>query len=1068
MNIKNLSKPDSPKSFMIYHEDAEALHIGTLVDHCYFIPFAKTQNPFENREKSECFELLNGNWEFNYYSSIIDMEDDFTSIAFANSIEVPSNWQLKGLTGENDKIQYTNVNYPIPFTPPFVPDDIPVGVYRKTYNYKADSNRRILCFEGVDSCLYLYVNGKFVGYSEVSHHTSEFDITDFLTDGENQIVAAVLKWCTGTYMEDQDKIRLSGIFRDVYVLTRPVKRIEDYKIKTDISEDFSKAEVKVTVYGSDAKLRLVTPKGDVIGEVAAKAGEEMVFAVENPLLWSAETPDLYKLTIESENELVGEEVGIRNICVDNGVIKINGKAVKFRGVNRHDSYPDTGYVSSIEQLEKDLTLMKQHNVNGIRTSHYPNAPEFYKLCDRYGFYVIDEADLEMHGSVSVNNNNKWDWSDYTGIALMGSNELFANAIMDREQILIARDKNRPCVVFWSMGNESGFGTVFRRAAEKMKELDNTRLLHYESSYHIQDDTKDDVLDVVSRMYPAPDMRDWFLMDPNEKRPLVLCEYCHAMGNGPGDLEDYHKVFHSHERLAGGFIWEWGDHSVPVGKNDDGSDKYGYGGDWGEKHNDGNFCCDGLVYPDRRPHTGLMEAKQVYRPVRVSGTEKNGVFDFWNLLAFVDAGKVLDLAYEVTVYKDKESKILKKAEGIDFSVEPLCHAEITIPDFPDLVEYEDWEIFVRFIFTAKKDEKWCKKGFLVAFDQINVSSEKLRNCDEAEILKKANWSAKAVEVPVYEPGKRDENGKQENARGEVDKLIAFMKASLAEEKAVVGEPAGLIKKITAGNVLYTFNCRTGSFDSIVADGVEILQQPLKFNFMRAPTDNDSMKGDWFNAHLHDYEVKVFSTDIVMNDGCTIITVKQGFEWNIQMPFLYGTVVYTISKDGALSVKFDLMATNKLTFLPRIGLRLFMDKGFDSVEYFGYGPNESYIDKHQSSYVGKFCSKVSEFYEPYIKPQENGSRYGCRYVKVKNGDGVGVEFTSGDGKVISFNASEYSQEELYTKRHNFELEKCGCNVICVDYKMAGVGSNSCGPMLAEKYRIGLPEVKGELKLRFFKEF
>ncbi|MCQ2584765.1 MAG: DUF4981 domain-containing protein [Treponema sp.] len=1057
MNIKNIAKTASPRSFMVFHEDAENLHVGTMQNHAYFIPFGKNQNPFENREKSERFELLNGHWDFDYYPSIIDMEDDFVSVDFKSKITVPSNWQLQGFTSENDRIQYTNVCYPIPFAPPFVPDDIPVGVYKKTYNYKKDGNRKILCFEGVDSCLYLYVNGKFLGYSEVSHHTSEFDITDFLFEGENQIVVAVLKWCTGTYMEDQDKIRLSGIFRDVYVLSRPVSRIENYKIRTDISSYYKKAQVKITLKGSGAKLKLCSPDGTLLEEKIAAPDEQVIFEIENPFLWSAETPFLYRLTLETEEEIIGEEIGIRKICVENGVIKINGKAIKFRGVNRHDSYPDTGYAASLEQMEKDLQLMKQHNVNGIRTSHYPNAPEFYKLCDRYGFYVIDEADLEMHGCTDVNNNFKWDWSDYSGIALLSGNELFYKAIRDREQLLVSRDINRPCVIFWSMGNESGLGSVIRKIAEEMKTWDDTRLLHYES-IHKQDDTSDDIFDVVSRMYPSPDSMNDFIKNEDDKRPYILCEYCHAMGNGPGDLEDYHKVFHSNERFAGGFIWEWCDHSVPVGKNDDGTDRFGYGGDWGEKHNDGNFCCDGLVYPNRIPHTGLKEAKQVYRPVRVSRTEKPGVFDFWNLLAFTDAGKILDLSYEITaVDKNHNFSVLKKAGGIDFSVAPLCHAEISIPDFLDISAYSESEIFIRFIFTAKKDELWCKKGFPVAFDQVNISSEDIRKNDEAEILKFANWSAKAVDVPVNEPGKRDANGRQENARAEIARLIDFY-----EDSNVQSEKISLSEKITAGNITYTFNRRIGSFDSIQADGIEILQKPLKFNFMRAPTDNDSMKGDWFRAHLHDYDVKVFSTKFEAVEGETRITVKQGFVWNIHSPFMYGTVIYVISPEGKLSINFDFTASNKVLLLPRIGIRLFVDKTFDSVEYLGYGPNESYIDKHQSCYVGKFESKISRLYEPYIRPQENSSHYGCRYVKVF-GQEKELLFTSVDGTNISFNASEYTQEELYIKRHNFELEKCEDNIICIDYKMAGVGSNSCGPMLAEKYRIGLPEVKGGLVLQ-----
>ena len=1070
MNINQISQKNSSKSHMIFHENPDVFHVNTLPNHCYFIPFAKGQNPFLARERSKQFELLNGRWGFCYYSSLIDLPDDFAEIKAAQKvldggkkIPVPSNWQLHGY----DKPQYTNVDYPIPYNPPFVPDENPVGVYYKTYDYKADGLERILCFEGADSCIYLYVNGKFCGFSEVSHHTSEFNITGLLHDGANIITVAVLKWCFGTYFEDQDKIRLSGIFRDVYILSRPKKRISDYRITAYIPKGPEPVEgaLEITVYGYDCNVTLKAPDGTPLFEGPAKKGQTLKIKVPSPVLWSAEAPVLYRLTLETKDEVIGEEVGFRNITVDKGVLKINGKAIKFRGTNRHDSYPDTGYVASVAQLEKDLQLMKQHNINAIRTSHYPNAPVFYKLCDKYGFYVIDEADLEMHGSVSVNNTAHWDWSDYSGIALAASNKMFYKGILDREKICLARDINRPCVIMWSMGNESGNGHNLTKAAEWIKSFDNTRLLHYES-YHNQGDTTDAPYDVVSRMYPSPE--DWskFPLNKKEKRPFIMCEYCHAMGNGPGDLEDYHKVFHSSPRFCGGFIWEWCDHSVVMGKAKDGTVKFGYGGDWGEKHNDSNFCCDGLTYPDRRPHTGLLEAKQVYRPVRV---EMHGVpepvegphgqtFLFWNLLAFTDASKAFDCRYELTI----DGKIIKTEKLTLPVLPPLKKTRVEIPGLPDCTGKD---AYIRFIFTSKTDTLWCKKGFEVCFDQVQLGAP--ANADnEAEILKKSSFMPALPGQKPWLPGKRNEKGIQENARAEIQKLIAFVRA--AEKKNDIKNGNGLCYNVKLGNTEYNFNRRTGMFDSIKIGGTELLKKPMSFNFMRAPTDNDPMRAEWFNAHLHDFETKVYGSRIEKSsDGKTVkIIVDQGFVWSVHQPFMYGTVTYTLGK--GLSVQFHFTATRRIFILPRIGLRLFLDKSFNKVEYYGYGPTESYIDKHQATYAGSFNSKVDDLYEPYIRPQENSSHYGCRYVRVK---GKGVELVctgtnpkTQNQKYISFNASRYTQEELWSKRHNWELEKSDYTVLCLDYMMEGVGSNSCGPALAQKYRIQLPEVIGQINIIF----
>ncbi len=995
MDISLISKSGTPKNKMIYHENPEALHIGTLSPHRYFIPFGKVQNPYDSRYNSEFMELLNGYWNFTYYDSIIDMPDDFVSLKSGNTIPVPANWQLHGY----DKPQYTNICYPITYDPPYVPDDIPVGVYSRNYNYTPDGLRKIITFEGVDSCIYLYINGEFAGYSQVSHMTSEFDITDMLCEGENEITVAVLKWCDGTYLEDQDKFRLSGIFRDVYVMSRPEKRLEDYRIKANPTPD-GKGTLTITTEGSSANVKLYEGE-KLICEGYTEENMPLIMKVDNPHLWSAETPYLYNLVIETDTEIIGEKVGFRNIFIENGIVKINGKAVKFRGVNRHDSYPDTGYYASVKQMEKDLVLMKKHNINAIRTSHYPNSPVFYQLCDEYGFYVIDEADLEMHGCVEVYNDFKWSWEGgYNGIALLASDERFKEAIIDRAKLMVARDGNRPCVVFWSLGNESGYGKNLRAAAEYIKTTDPTRLVHYES-VHKLDDTSDDVLDVVSRMYASPDDMQKFLDNEDETRPFIQCEYCHAMGNGPGDLEDYHNAFYSNERFCGGFVWEWCDHGFSLGKTADGKEKFGYGGDFGERHNDGNFCMDGLVYPDRRPHTGLLELKQVYRPVRVEKSDTDGKFVIRNLLNFVNAGDILDGRFEITY----DGGIYAKGT-FDFSVSPMGTTEITIPEATESYEKTT---YIRFIFTEKQDTLWCEKGYETCFDQL--------------LLKKVEKSPVTV-----------------------------------SDIAVTYSDEPLFIKIKAGKNEYIFSKRTANFVSIKSNDMELITKPVQFNFFRAPTDNDVMKGDWYRAHLNDYIVKVYCTDVHEIENSIEIAVKQSFGWSIYQPFANMDVVYTISGND-ISVKCILETSNKVTFLPRFGLRLFVPKSFDKVEYFGYGPYESYIDKHRASYIGNFSALVSEMHEDYTRPQENSSHYGCEYMMLTDGN-VKVCFEAGEH--FSFNASEYTEEELASKRHNFELEKCTDNVICIDYKMAGVGSNSCGPELNEKYRVPIPKFEATFKI------
>ncbi|MBR1750224.1 MAG: glycoside hydrolase family 2 [Ruminococcus sp.] len=1003
MDISKIAKEGSAKSFMIYHESGETLHYGTLPPHAYFIPFAKGQNCFADRENSDRFELLNGSWGFTYYESIIDMPDDFVLLKPKAELDVPSNWQLHGY----DAPQYTNVNYPIPFDPPFVPDDIPVGVYQKTYNYTSDGMRRILTFEGVDSCLYLYINGVFAGFSEVSHATAEFDITDLLKEGENVITVAVLKWCFGTYLEDQDKFRLSGIFRDVYILSRHKNSIRDIRVEALPDKDFKNGVIGVTVTGSCAEIEVYD--GDrLLASGSAEDGERLDLSVQNIVPWSSEEPYLYKVVITTENEVIGEKAGFRTVTIEDGVFKINGRHLKLLGVNRHDSYPDTGYYADTEKMKKDLYLMKAHNINSIRTSHYPNAPEFYRLCDEIGFYVIDEADIEMHGNVNVYQNFKWDvdGGSYNGIAHSASNELFLKAVKDREQLLVKRDINRPCVIFWSLGNESGWGKNFKAGAELIKELDSSRPVHYEST-HCLDGTPNDVLDMTSEMYPSIDAMKEYIEKGEDKRPYILCEYSHAMGNSSGDLEDYFECFYSNDRFIGGLVWEWCDHAFPTGTAEDGKVKYGYGGDFGELHNDGNFCCDGVVYPDRTPHTGLKEISQVYRPVRVRAKDTQGCFEFENMLSFTKASDVLDCSYEMT---DIDGVIASGKVEYELSERGKCEVFINL----NKAQFEN-DAYIRFIFTSKVDKLYLKKGEQVCFDQMLFAKGKAKQKPTAD--GKVSMSETPLEVRVYADGRE-----------------------------------------------FVFSKRTAQITGIIVGDRNILNKPLSFNFFRAPTDNDVERGDWYRAYLNNYTVKVYEAAAQNNGSSVVINTYQAYGKSINEPFGRVAAQYTFTADGRVRIDSRFEShSNKLLFLPRFGLRMFVGKDFDRVSYYGFGPNESYIDKHRSSYMGTFESMISDMHEDYIRPQENSSHYGCERLVVK-GENLDICIT-GDG--FSFNASRYSQEELAGKRHNYELEEDENNIICIDYAHAGVGTHSCGPELMEKYRVPLPVTEGSIEIEIKKD-
>lgn len=978
------------KELMYFHENTDYLHVNTLDEHVYFIPFKNEEDAFSERENSGLFELLNGEWDFKYYDSFYDMdENQITADNFVNKITVPSCIQLYGY----DSPQYTNIHYPIPQNPPYVPDDNPTAIYHRTYKYEKDGLRRILVFEGVDSCFYLLVNGQLFGYSQVTHAASEFDVTDALREGSNDITVVVLKWCDGTYLEDQDKWRLTGIIRDVYMLSRPESRINDYRISTTFSDDYKKAMLHIDLK-SDVPVEIVLAdlKDNVIHEEKTEGSAFVDITIDSPRLWTAETPELYKLTLKTDDELIGEKIGLRNVSVEDGVIKINGQSVKFKGVNRHESYPDSGSVVTREKVINDLVILKHFNVNAIRTSHYPNVPYFYNLCDEFGFYVIDEADIEAHGQIDKVWNGNKEYKE--SIEFVASSDMFEKPVLDRISKMVSRDYNRACVVFWSLGNESGYGKNFRKAAEYIKSSDTSRLVHYESTWVNVDGSDTDVLDMVSYMYPS--VIDLYKKENKDgEKPVFLCEYAHAMGNGPGDLEDYWYAIYSSEKLPGGCVWEFADHGMLTGESERGRE-YAYGGDFDEKLHDGKFCIDGLMFPDRTPHTGFYEMKNVYRPVRIYADDiKKGMYSFYNTMDFLNVRDIYKIYFEV-----KDNGVLIKDGEIDVDLEP--HSIVTF-HIPRLTAITGENVKVRFITKLKEDAPWMLKGTEMGFDQITLS-------ESAQRFK-----------PEKIKGKKILNSKEEN---------------------------GTVK-INAGETEFQLCKKCGMLKSIKVKSHELLAEPASVNFYRAPVDNDCQaEGNWKENGLDALTSKHLGYRLIDSGDDITVRFNLAYTGVNSVPAARLSLQYKFYPNGTFNVNLKADISPTLKYLPRFGMRFMLNEDFEKLSYYGYGPYESYIDKHQASYVDLFETTVTDNFENYIVPQENSSHYGTEYLDIDDGK-YRLHIFSEDS--FSFNASHYTQENLAAETHSSRLYPAHLTELCVDYMMSGVGSCACGPELKEEYRL-----------------
>lgn len=994
-----------------YHEQITATTVNALQARSYYIPFESDENIFsKDREQSDRFGLLNGNWSFNYYKNIFKVPAESINpeipIIRETLINVPSMWQINGY----DNVQYTNTPYPFPCDPPYIPLNNPVGVYSRDFmcpEQWSDFKKHIV-FEGVDSAFYVYINGQFAGYNECSHLLSEFDISDYLKPGKNRVSVLVFKWCTGSYLEDQDKFRYSGIFRDVYLLARSENHIEDYEVRTEVSKDLLSANIVVDVitdYPNDVTVSLFSPDGEFMAEQKCDINGHIEFEVENPLLWNAESPELYRLLISGMEEYIPEFVGIRKIEIIDGIMYLNNKAIKLKGVNRHDSSPYAAYVCTTDDMYKDICLMKEHNINAVRTSHYPNDPRFYQMCDKYGLYIMCEADIECHGILYHFEPDK-----------IAGDEMWYDKMFDRVFRMIENFKNRPCIISWSMGNESGMGENFSKLLAYTKDRDPSRFTHYEHIYNtrgffdyddmlhktqpellrqisysvLPDMFDDECNDCHSKMYASPTYCEYYSNQHKNERPLVLCEYAHSMGTSPGSLKDYWDVIYKYKRFMGGFVWEWCDHAYYAGKNGAGEPMWLYGGDNGEKVHEGNFCVDGMVTPDRKPHLALKDYKAVIQPVKMVRLQGN-IFEVSNLYDFNYLSR-LNCDFEVTRNGQVVQTGTLGALAIPAGESERISVDFDIPD--------DGECYINFIYTMNGLDTVVKPGTQMAFCQFRL--------DTSEQRYTAFLPKKPIEVT------QDES-----------KIL-----------------------ISGADFAHSFSKLTGCFRQISFSSQRFFTSPMQFNIYRAPTDNDRhyMNELWTKERYMFAYTRVYSCSVDYNSNEAIINCNFGIVSDSRPVIITGCAKWTVNRAGDINLKCHIDQNEKTAKLPRFGLRMAFEKSFDNIEYYGLGPNFSYCDLNNSSHMGLFSFKASECLSDNIRPQEYGNHYNTKWVKITNGNNAGLEFISDK---FEFSALAYTQEELSKTLHNHELNKCGKTILCCDVFQYGIGSASCGIEPLEKY-------------------
>lgn len=994
--------------------------INRMPARAHFLTFpSKEKALLNNNRYTHAFKNLNGVWKFMFldapeYSPEGFFNSDF-DVTKMDDITVPGNWQLQGY----GKMHYSDLWYNFPINPPYVPTENPTGIYKRTFFVEESyrDKKIIIRFCGVDSAYHLWINGKEVGYSKVARNESEFDITDIIRVGEeNDVTVRVYQWSDGTYLEDQDMWWESGIFRDVELIGVPKDGINDYKVIADLDDEYKNGIFKVEAFLRTTKEVNVTFELVDAGEntvftktVVAKEGkaciDEVIADVNH---WTAETPYLYKLfmTVEDDGqivEVIPQNVGFRNIRLNGETFLVNGVAIKFKGVNRHDYSPQNGRVVSREEIEKDIILMKQFNINAIRTSHYPNSYYLYDLCDEYGMYLIAETDLECHG-FELTGDYKWITDD-------PSWEL---AYVSRMTRMIERDKNHPAIIFWSLGNESAFGCNFRKMTDVAHEMDPTRLVHYEGDFDVES------ADVYSTMYTWIEnpKKPYLMKDIIEKskKPHVHCEYCHAMGNGPGNLKDYQDLVYAHDKLQGGFVWEWFDHGIES-FTESGEKYYRYGGDFGDDPSNKDFCIDGLIMPDRIPSPGLYEYKKVIEPITTTAVDiQKGIINLLSRYDFANLDR-FNLVYKVM----EDDVILQTGFMAVPSIEARANKDITLPyDLSAIKVKPGAHYYVNISYQLREDTSYASSGHELATAQF--------------------------ELPLYKEG-----------------IVVRPEGILNVEK----EHTTL--HVKGANFSLDFNLVNGNLMNIVRDGMQVLSKGPRVTLWRAPISNDmeiidKLKKVYF-LHL-EHEV-VMNIDYHMEGNILKVEVDTinsttNSAWHFKTKY-----VYTVCPSGDILIDVEGTPSGRVDLapdmLPRIGVSMHLDKSMEHVRYFGMGPGENYADSKEAAQMGLYANTVDGLFTNYVIPQENGNHMGCKWVSMTNDRGMGLlASTEGD---FNFSASWYEDKDLDDAKHTCDLVKRDYIVFNVDYKQNALGTNSCGQWQLDKYRAKFEDFKLSFRLTPF---
>lgn len=924
------------------YENPQRTSENRLPQRCYYIPGGKSE-----------YQSLNGQWQFAFFPREEDLPE---TISHWDRITVPGCWELQGYEQPN----YSNINYPHPCDPPYVPDENPCGLYQREFSLESLWGRVYFVLEGVSSCAFVRVNGAYVGFTQGSHLQAEFDITDFVVPGRNTISVKVLKWCCGSYLEDQDFFRFHGIFRDCYLLQRPQDHIRDLSVTTQDNTIQVQADqtADITVYDQE---------GRELGCV--RQAQQARFPIDHPILWNAEAPYLYTVRLCRAGESITQKIGFRTIALSpQQELLINGQPVKLHGVNHHDTHPEKGWCQTEEELRRDLEAMKQLNINCVRTSHYPPSPVFLELCDQLGFYVVLETDIETHGFLRRRANVDYTFDSEDPIWPC-TNPEWEKEHLERMERAVLRDRNHCSILFWSTGNESGYGPNHAAMLRYLATLQDGRLRHCTDACWKGDTS---LVDVFSDMYPSLEKLEKYAQDPTLRRPIFLCEYAHAMGNGPGDVWDYNQLFARYPNLIGGCVWEWADHTVLV----DGVPKYG--GDFpGELTHDGNFCCDGMVFADRSRKAGSYEVKAAYQPLETAYAKGQ--------LTVVNRYDFTDFSQCRLVYTIESDGVLLEEQSLTLSLAPHCQTTLPIPWDNRPCRY-----------GAYLTCKLFRNGDLVATTQHRLSA------------------------------------------GEALPPLAAPAATQEDEKTVL---------FWGDRFRYTFSKRHGVFTSIQVSGQEQLAQPSALTVWRAPTDNDrnirffwGSYNEWQGENFDKLFQKVYTCQVQPGK----VAVEGSLAGVSRRPFFRFRLEIAVDVTGRLDLHLSGKVLEETVYLPRLGFELTLPGADLPFRYFGRGPGENYCDCCHGSTVGLYESSAQKEYVPYIRPQEHGNHTDVRLLEI---GGLRVESSA----PFQCCVSPYSAQALTQAEHWDELAADGNTHLRIDYKVSGLGSNSCGPELAETYQL-----------------